>query len=1308
MYVVTQNFSGHGLVEATGGNGFDLGYGGAGGRIAIHVQWFKEFSGNFQAFGGFSGKEVPDTDETRNGAAGTVYTTDSNSIGLDKKEVVVIDGVTTYIDGYTYLLLDNDNRNHVLGTVIMRDEGTSPYVFEFDEVEANNHVVLWIGGDDSELLVHLFNGDRTGLMHAQGNQKIYVEYVESTLGYTVAPVSLKIESSAEVILPSTTFIYGSRTELSGLLTMVQNLTVAEGATCLFTSTARTALIERGIYVHQSDPSNIYLSHLTIQRGSVVIFTEKEGTELTLNLIKLSLKYEGLVYMNAGTINSSNAVVESLGILNVDFQGYDAGQGFGAGYSDVLYGFGAAHGGHGGAPEPEQGGIPYDSVYKPIHPGSGGGGRDNDGSLCGGRGGGYLHWNIGGTLWIDGEVTLEGESGQGLNCGGGSGGGLFIHTTNFTGFGLIDCHGGNGSGDGGGGSGGRIAIHIDFSNRYIGRLYVTGGIGSGVLPSGAAGTVYLQENERGPQYADVKYDELTGEEIITATHRRLEVDNHDIDKHLYVNHREPWLYTSLFEEEIHYEFDELELKGHANVWVEYPTDIEDNIEWKVVVKIHKFHGDRTGVFRLRELQRLYVEVIESQSNETIAPCSFRVDNGSEIFMPTTTNLLGSRTVIAGLVTGVLEMMVRGGASLFMSTGRTAFIENREYVMVTGHGNFTFAILRIMAGARAEFRDITGVCVISVSEFYVKYQALLLVNFVMIESSYVHIESQGELTSDGVGSGAEQGLGAGYTLQDGITGSGAGHGGFGGGPAPEFGGIPYNSIFWPLEPGSGGGNGNGVGGSGGGYLEWNVADLIEVNGLLTVSGTDGTGGNAGGGSGGSILMNALNVSGHGIMAVVGGNAAENGYGGSGGRIAINCRFRYSYGGEYHNYGGLGFGENGTHSGASGTTFVEENLRKLEYRQKKYDPVHNTTFLEVDHHLIHSRNNFLYSLAPTYISDPGRKLYEFDEMDISETTYVWFHHPDDIEEVEVIVHKFLGDKSGTVHIRENEKLWVEYVESVSNKTEAPVSYIIDEGAEVVFPSELHLHGTRTTFAGTMTGVNNMFIEDGASVEFMSTGNTASLLNGEYFDVTNPGSFSWDQLHIKRKGNAGFLDIGMEEYVTMQTSEIKVKYQGNLYMNRARINSTYSWIESEGVFHLNGHGYASQNGPGAGFTDENGIGYGAAHGGYGGGSDPNIAPLPYGSIFSPMEFGSGGGDGSGTGGNGGGVLHWITSHYFELMGTLALQGTNGQGANAGGGSGGSLLIESMNFTGHGIIDTAGGNGTGRGGGGAGGRAAIHCEVKF
>ena len=1300
VYISTQNFSGHGLLNTTGGNGHGLGFGGAGGRIAVHVRWFREFSGDYQAFGGFAGNNQPSSKETRNGVTGTVFATDSNELGLDKKEVIVVNGKEVVKDGFTWLYLDGDNRNLVLGAVVMADDGEEAHDFKFDEVEAINGVVLWLDGDYSTVHVKEFVGDKTGKMHLKGHQKIYVEYEPATIGYTVAPVSYDIEQGTEIILPSTTHMIGTRTELKGLMTNVQNLTLAEGSSTVFTSTAQTALIEAQEYVHETAPGNISVTCLTIQRGSIATFTDV-ADNLVLTLTRLRIQYQGLIMMNKGTIYSDSALVESEAVINIDFMGHANEEGSGKGGSSGDYGYGAAHGGHGGAPEPDVGGIPYDSVYAPTERGSGGGNGNGEG----GRGGGYLHWVNGKNLWIDGEVTLEGEAGRSGNGGGGSGGGILIETLNFTGYGHVDAHGGAGSGHGGGGSGGRIAVHIGFANRYAGRLNVVGGRGMGDLPSGAAGTAYTEENGRGPQYSEIKYNP-DGTTTTNPQHRRLEIDNDDIDKELYIDHKEPWLYTVLDEgAKKSYEFDEVDLREHANLLIDYPDGSESDTV-AVTVYIHLLLGDRTGVVRIRERQELYVEVVESVTNETVAPCSFRFDKGSEVFFPAIVNLLGTRTVLAGQITGVEEMMIRHGSNvIFLSTATTAIIENRRYTMVTEPGNFTFGILRAMAYSQVEFRDIGVPVTLKLAEFYVKYKGLLLMNNSFVETTYSHLESSGELNIDGVAYKAEMGPGNGTTLSDG-TGLGAGHGGYGGSPGPTLGGLPYSTIFEPRQPGSGGGNGGGKGGSGGGFIDWKAADLIELNGLLTLKGTDGVGGNAGGGSGGSVLIDTTNITGNGIIAVNGGNGVNKGGGGSGGRISIRCRFRYQYGGEFHNFGGDGDGEyKQTHSGASGTTYKEENLRELEYRQKKYDPVHNTTFLAVDHTYFHSDNRGKYSPQPTLLQDPPRDSYVFDEMELIGSVLLWIYHPDNVEQVNVTIHKFIGDKTGQVHVREKQKVFVEYVESETNKTEAPCSFILDEGSEIIFPSEVHIHGTNSTFGGLITGVIELYLENGTWVEFLSTGNTALIENHEYINEKPQGSYAFGKVVVKRGGRVGFLQITNK--FSLETSEINIKYQGNVYMNHADITCTYAWLESGGVLHLNGKGHPPEKGKSPGQTV--GIeGYGAGHGGYGGGADLSKVAEPYGSVFTPLELGSGGGNGDGSGGHGGGVLNWTASHYLELHGLLALQGTAGADGNAGGGSGGSLLVSSMNFTGHGEINVEGGAGAGLGGGGSGGRIGIHCEWRY
>ena len=61
-----------------------------------------------------------------------------------------------------------------------------------------------------------------------------------------------------------------------------------------------------------------------------------------------------------------------------------------------------------------------------------------------------------------------------------------------------------------------------------------------------------------------------------------------------------------------------------------------------------------------------------------------------------------------------------------------------------------------------------------------------------------------------------------------------------------------------------------------------------------------------------------------------------------------------------------------------------------------------------------------------------------------------------------------------------------------------------------------------------------------------------------------------------------------------------------------------------------------------------------------------------------------------------------LHLDGIIESEGANGT-SNSGGGSGGSVLIKTVNFSGHGILTVNGGSGDRNGGGGSGGRIAVH-----
>ena len=62
------------------------------------------------------------------------------------------------------------------------------------------------------------------------------------------------------------------------------------------------------------------------------------------------------------------------------------------------------------------------------------------------------------------------------------------------------------------------------------------------------------------------------------------------------------------------------------------------------------------------------------------------------------------------------------------------------------------------------------------------------------------------------------------------------------------------------------------------------FFSCSGKINVDGADGSVANSGGGSGGTVLINAVNLQGHGILSVNGGQGHGIGGGGSGGRMRI----------------------------------------------------------------------------------------------------------------------------------------------------------------------------------------------------------------------------------------------------------------------------------------------------------------------------------------------------------------------------------------------------------------------------------------
>jgi hypothetical protein len=154
---------------------------------------------------------------------------------------------------------------------------------------------------------------------------------------------------------------------------------------------------------------------------------------------------------------------------------------------------------------------------------------------------------------------------------------------------------------------------------------------------------------------------------------------------------------------------------------------------------------------------------------------------------------------------------------------------------------------------------------------------------------------------------------------------------------------------------------------------------------------------------------------------------------------------------------------------------------------------------------------------------------------------------------------------------------------------------------------------------------------------------------------------------------------------------------------------VDAGGAINANGNGYGGRLGSGAGNSSAGSPqdGSGAGYGGIGGMSSSNaMGGATYGSFTQPANLGSGGGAGyAGAGGAGGGMIEIVAGGSVIANGPISANGANGTNARSGGGSGGSVWLTALMFSGSGAITANGGNGDpNHGGGGGGGRIAVQC----
>jgi len=514
--------------------------------------------------------------------------------------------------------------------------------------------------------------------------------------------------------------------------------------------------------------------------------------------------------------------------------------------------------------------------------------------------------------------------------------------------------------------------------------------------------------------------------------------------------------------------------------------------------------------------------------------------------------------------------------------------------------------------------------------------------------IEIQSGGVVNADAKGYGDR---GPGYVNTD----RGSGYGGYGNNWV-SIGGSPYGDVYEPVNLGSG---------YGGGALEIETDNIVN-HGIITSNGRSSNADIAYGGSGGSIIINTKSYINDGTIRANGGDGKWYHYNnGSGGRIAIYYEEGTVELDKLEAYGG---DSESLYIGGPGTIYVEHIGVDAQRGGELY----------VDNNNLNGRQAGILE-----------GTYEFKKVSLTR-----YGHLD-----------VLGEGTGCTNVQYKTK-----AECEAN------GGTWDGGSLVTVTSSNALVGDTTmpdlTLYGTFNGPANINVNgvdvgirgDILGVTNINVGTEGALKPGGFtlyaHTWIHDASYQYTFGDVNIGSNGTFNLVGYDNLDTNWTNDYGVA------LNLANLK-----VDSSGLVTGTGLGYRSQSGPGAGTYGGNGAG-GAGYGGYGGygeqgGLTPSPGGVPYGDVFEPDDLGSGGGNAPGLGSVGGGAMKIIVSSTLEVSGIIESNGGPQLSDNAyGGGSGGSIWIDTAELKGNGYIKTNATNGRNYGGGGAGGRIAIYYST--
>ncbi|PIK61100.1 hypothetical protein BSL78_01925 [Apostichopus japonicus] len=754
----------------------------------------------------------------------------------------------------------------------------------------------------------------------------------------------------------------------------------------------------------------------------------------------------------------------------------------------------------------------------------------------------------------------------------------------------------------------------------------------------------------------------------------------------------------------------------------------NLTSPVKTRVEHLHGDTTGYIHIG-----YAQSMDIAHTNPDVPVSTRVYENGELRMPHRTFFWNVEMISSGKVTGIEDLFV-------FDSGYVRFDSNSSLGEDAEQSQFHLKSLHVQDGGTFELRshekdagmDIKlgnltvygGGFFKSNDRFNLTADHLFAIHsggeINLDHGGYETMETRGPVNGYVPSEGPGQGYGE---VGSSSGGSGGGHGGSGGRSSSQVKvGLPYGSIYEPVDYGSTGGYGRdygqlyfgneaelntvvrlGLGGRGGGAMKA-VARHIFIDGKLTANGENGDV-HAGGGSGGSIWLDCEELDGDGEISANGGKGQTYAGGGAGGRVAIYHHRMHDFNGTISAYGGTGYS---SYSGGAGTVYLE----RIEDEESDSDRRTVYKILKVDNKGInHPPTQNILNGVYDDITEIGGVTwlwhssheYQFNETHVHGNAHLAVLSDTERETVVIDGGSLYGDRSAVIHIGMNQSLSFDWVDVYF-----AANVMLYRHGWMAIPSRLSMRDVWFEVRGTFSHSLELFVDSGGSLSMWSEGNSAD----------HPvGTFKFTDMTVRANGEVVWWTSSEFPEMTVLLRDLRINAGGEVITNQLILEAENVTIDTSGQFHADGGGYAE--GPGVGrpplsnYPSTEGAS-GGAHGGRGGrGYYGLYSSQGYGSVHTPRTMGSGGGTSSGTAGSGGGSkrLILIGNVGAEVGGGSTSQGfgsvctpstmQRGLGTSSGtAGSGGGTILMTIRDTlrVEGELRVNGEAGTGYSGGGSGG----------